>query len=678
MRRLSLLARFAAVSLTLIVLLGIALSQVLSSLIERRALESAKQAAILSVAVGIQPLLAGEDLSGRLSGAATAKLDRALIGSLRGTEVARIKVWNADRHLIYSADPHTVSPIRVLHPKTSVELGEALQGNVEAELISDSSESDNQALLDRYGSLLEVYVPIRDPGASPAGRPAGVFELYLPYAEVQAAIRADQKRAFLVVGLGLLALWLGLFRTVATASRQLRRHAQRTAYESAHDELTDLPNRALLLDCVELALRDDARAPGRGALLLLGIDRFREVNDTLGHTHGDDLIVQMGSRLDQLAADGDTVARLGGDEFAVLMPQVDGEPGARAAAEAVREALRAPFEVAGLSLAVDVSAGLALLPTRLPTSRADIQADLQGDAETVLRHADVAMSWAKRGHSGLAVYASDDDHHSMARLKLLGELRVALEQGQLVLHYQPKLDLVTGTVRGVEALVRWQHPERGLLAPDTFVPTAERSGLINPLTDYVLDVALAKAAHWLEQGMSVPMAVNISARSLLDPGFPDRVLAALSARRMPAASLILEITETSIMEDPERALAALQRLHDAGVYLSIDDFGTGYSSLAYLKRLPVDEIKVDRSFVAALTVDARDRLIVASTVSLGRALGLDVVAEGVEDEQTLAVLQELGCDLAQGFLFGRPEPDPQLGGLPGERLRVLAKARPTG
>jgi diguanylate cyclase (GGDEF)-like protein len=670
MRRLSLVTRFALVSLTLVVLLGVALSQVLSSLIEQRALESAKRAAILSVAVGIQPLLAGDDLSGSLSGDVRERLDRALSGSLRGTEVARIKVWNADSHLIYRADPHTATPDRLLDPKPSEELGEALEGNIEAELISGSDESDNQALLDRYGSLLEVYVPIRD-AAAPESAPAGVFELYLPYAEVRAAIRADQRRAFLVVGLGLLVLWLGLFRTVATASRQLRRHAERTVHEAAHDGLTGLPNRTRLLERIESALREADPAHGRGALLLLGIDRFREVNDTLGHTHGDALIVAVGRRLNYLSGDGDVVARLGGDEFAVLLRAVEDEAGARAAAEEVRDALRTPFEVAGLSLAIDVSVGLAMLPAT------STQADGHGDAETVLRHADVAMSRAKHGHAGLAVYASEHDHNSTAQLQLLGELRVALDQRQLVLHYQPKLDLVTGEVRGVEALVRWQHPERGLLPPGEFVPTAERTGLINPLTDYVLDVALAKAAQWLEQGLSIPMAVNISARSLPDPGFPDRVLAALSARRIPPASLTLEITETSIMEDPEHALAALQRLHDAGVYLSIDDFGTGYSSLAYLKRLPVDEIKIDRSFVSALTVDARDRLIVASTVSLGRALGLDVVAEGVEDEQTLAVLQELGCDLAQGFLFGRPEPDPPLGTRSSPRLTVFAEAPPS-
>jgi diguanylate cyclase (GGDEF)-like protein len=671
MRRLSLVTRFAAVSLTLVLLLGFALSQVLSSLIERRALESAKQAAMLSVAVGIQPLLGDEDLSGPLSGDVTAKLDRALSGSLRGTEVARIKVWNADSHLIYSADPHTVSPTTVVDSQPSAELGEALEGKIEVELISGSDESDNQALLDRYGSLFEIYVPIRDTADAAGTRPAAVFELYLPYAEVQAAIRADQKRAFLVVGLGLLVLWLGLFRTVATASRQLRRHAERTDYEAAHDGLTGLPNRTLLLDCIEKALRE---SDDGGALLLLGIDRFREVNDTLGHTHGDALIVAVGRRLDEFAGEGDVVARLGGDEFAVLLRAIDGESGARSAAEQVRDALRTPFEVAGLSLAIDVSLGLALLPA----SSAGSDLDAYTDAETILRQADVAMSEAKHGHAGLAVYASEHDHHSTEQLQLLGELRLAIDQRQLLLHYQPKFDLVTGEVRGVEALVRWQHPERGLVPPDSFVPTAERTGLINALTDYVLDMALGKAAYWLEHGLSVPMAVNISARSLLDAGFPDRVLAALSARRIPPASLILEITETTIMEDPAHALAALQRLHDAGVYLSIDDFGTGYSSLAYLKRLPVDEIKIDRSFISSLTVDARDRLIVASTVSLGRALGLDVVAEGVEDEQTAAALQTLGCDLAQGFHFGRPEPDPPLESRSGQRLRVFAKAPPSG
>ena len=324
MRRLSLVTRFAAVSLTLVVLLGIALSQVLSSLIERRALESAKQAAILSVAVGIQPLLQGEDLSGPLSGAATAKLDRALRGSLRGTEVARIKVWNADSHLIYSADPHTVTPTAVADPQPSEELGEALEGNIEAELINGSTESDNTALLGATTRCSRSTCPSATrPPRRAATRPASSSST-CPTRRWRPPSAPTSDGPFLVVGLGLLVLWLGLFRTVATASRQLRRHSERTDYEAAHDGLTQLPNRSLLLARIELALLTTTRQR-RGRLLLLGIVRFREVNDTLGHIHGDELIAAVGSRLDQLAAEGDTVARLGGDEFAVLMRGVAGE-----------------------------------------------------------------------------------------------------------------------------------------------------------------------------------------------------------------------------------------------------------------------------------------------------------------------------------------------------------------
>ncbi|MGZ4609051.1 MAG: putative bifunctional diguanylate cyclase/phosphodiesterase [Actinomycetes bacterium] len=645
MRRWSLLTRFAAVSLVLVVLLGAALSQVLSTLITRRGLESAKQAAVLTTAVGIQPLLASHDLRQRLPAATLRTLDGALRGSLSGTEVARLKIWSADARLLYSADPHTSMPADGVSAQASPELAHALRGEVEAELIDTSSEQDNRALLERYGSLLEVYVPIRTASA-PAGDPVGVFELYLPYAGVQVAVRRDQRRASLVVGLGLLVLWLGLFRTVATASRQLRRQAERVAYAALHDGLTDLPNRELLQQRLDDALR--TAAPGHGALVLLDLDRFQEVNDTLGHTHGDALIVQVGARLGAAVGPEDTVARLGGDEYAVLLPEVVGEPAAIGAAQALREALREPFDVAGLALAVDASAGIAVFP------------EGGANAETVLRQADVAMYVAKRGHVGHAVYEPGADHHSTTRLQLVAELRTAVEQGQLVVHYQPKLDLTTGAVRGVEALVRWQHPERGLLPPYDFVPTAERTGLIGPLTDVVLDAALGQAKTWIDGGRVVPVSVNISPRSLLDPTFPARVLAVVAAHRLPASVLVLEITETSIMEDPEHALEALQQLHDAGIYLSIDDFGTGYSSLAYLKRLPVDELKVDRSFVSSLTVDARDRLIVASTVALGRALGLDVVAEGVEDEATTLALQDLGCDLAQGYVFGRPAPAEEL------------------
>jgi EAL domain-containing protein (putative c-di-GMP-specific phosphodiesterase class I) len=306
-------------------------------------------------------------------------------------------------------------------------------------------------------------------------------------------------------------------------------------------------------------------------------------------------------------------------------------------------ALRAALEIGGVTLAVEASAGLSLYPDDAP------------DADTMLRHADVALHVAKRSHRGAALYDPVEDEHTPQRLRMLPELARGIDGGELVLHYQPQCEL-TGALRGVEALVRWQHPTRGLLPPGEFIPAAEGTGLIHPLTDVVLDTAIAQARRWHNAGAPVRIAVNISSRSLLHPGFADGVLSLLHAHRVPAELLCLEITETTIMEDPAQALTVLSRLAAKGIRLSIDDFGTGYSSLAYLKTLPMHELKIDRSFVAALTRSERDRVIVASTVALGRSLGLDVLAEGVEDEATRQSLLDLGCPLAQGFLFGRPAP----------------------
>ena len=369
----------------------------------------------------------------------------------------------------------------------------------------------------------------------------------------------------------------------------------------------------------------------------------------------------MGDRLLRHVGPGGTVARLGGDEFAVLLRDVTDAAEAEREAEALRSVLRAPVEVDGVTLVVEAGVGLSLSP------------DDATDASEMLQHADVALYVAKRTHVGVSVYDPADDEHSPERLRLLAELARAIESDELVLHYQPKCAL-DGTVRGVEALVRWRHPERGLLPPAEFIPAAERTGLIHPLTDVVLSAALARARHWYDAGTPTAVAVNVSTRTLLDSGFADRVLAHLAAHRTPPALLGLEITETTIMEDPDRALAVLTRLADAGVRLSIDDFGTGYSSLAYLKSLPVHELKIDRSFVAGMMTSERDRVIVDSTVALGRRLGLDVVAEGVEDEPTRVALDDLGCELAQGFLFSRPVPG--AGRPPAVDLAPLAQPAP--
>ena len=641
MRRLSLLQRFAAVSLALVVILGVLMAQLLAGMISKRALQSATDAAVLTTAVAIQPMLTPEDLVRGLPAAKVAALDRAMSGSQGSTEIARINIWHHDGDLLYVAYPHTRMPQSALaEGGGSHAMEHALEGEVESELVVESDEPGNEALLDHYGSLLEVYVPIRYPGMD---EPAGVFELYLPYEPVRASIRTDTLRAVLLLALGLVILWAALFRTVASASRRLREESRRNEYQALHDALTGLPNRAALQDRINLALAAP-RAPGRSvALVLLDLDRFRDVNDTLGHSHGDALIRETAARLRNHVGPNGTVARLGGDEFAVLLPDVGDGPAALVAAEALRGALRAPVEVDGVSLVVEASAGLSMHP-----------ADA-ADASAMLQHADVAMYVAKRSHRGVALYDRADDEHSPDRLRLLTDLARAIESDELLLHYQPKCGM-DGSVHGMEALVRWQHPTRGLLPPAEFIPAAERTGLIHPLTDVVLDTAVAQARLWYDEGTPTPVAVNVSTRTLLDAGFADRVLAHLSAHRTPPELLGLEITETTIMEDPERALAVLTRLAAAGVRLSIDDFGTGYSSLAYLKALPVHELKIDRSFVAGMTNSERDRVIVDSTVALGRRLGLDVVAEGVEDEPTRAALAGLGCELAQGYLFSRPVP----------------------
>jgi diguanylate cyclase (GGDEF)-like protein len=639
MRRMSLLQRFAAVSVLLVVALGGLMAAQLASMISDRALRSATDSAVLTTTIAIQPQLTAADIANGIPPAKKAALDRAVAGSRGNVEIARIKIWHSDGDLVYVADPHTqVGPPSATSALPSHELAEALEGHIEAELVTESDEPGNARLLERYGTLLEVYVPIQYAGSE---RPAGAFELYLPYEPVRASIRADTVRAVALLALGLLVLWAGLFRTVASASQRLRSESRRNEHQALHDALTGLPNRELLRDRVDHSLRT-AGPDGQVALVMFDLDRFREVNDTLGHRHGDQLIRELADRLRAEVDDAGTVARLGGDEFAVLLTGAGAEA-AVAEAERLRAALRVPLEIGGVALTVEASAGISLHPA---------DAD---DAGTMLRHADIALYVAKRTHLGVSRYDPAADGHTPERLRTLAELSQAIDGDQLVLHYQPKLD-VTGGVRGVEALVRWQHPVRGLLAPAEFIPVAERTGLIHALTDVVLDAAVAQARTWYDAGTPVPVAVNISTRTLLHDGFADRVLAALAVHRTPAELLGLEITETTIMEDPELALAVLSRLAAAGIRLSIDDFGTGYSSLAYLKNLPVHELKIDRSFVAALTSSERDRVIVDSTVALGRRLGLDVVAEGVEDEATRDALVGLGCELAQGFLFSRPVP----------------------
>src|SRR5665213_2877570 len=454
-------------------------------------------------------------------------------------------------------------------------------------------------------------------------------------------------------------LMLAFAEHAGLALNQARSHqAMADAFEDAkhralHDELTGLPNRACFYDRTDHALRLAARDGSSTAVLLFDLNRFREINDTLGHKYGDRVLREIGPRFRQGLRESDTLARLGGDEFSVLLTRVNGIGDALEVAERILGLLEEPFEIDGMTMDVEASCGIAVAP---------------GDGDNVdilLQHADVAMYVAKHLDAKVVAYNDELNIHSRARLALLGKLRTGIASDQLVLFYQPKASLGGARVEGVEALVRWQHPTLGLVPPDEFIPLAEHTGLIKPLTTWVLNTALRQLHYWREQedgpiSEEMSMAVNLSARSLLDESFPTEVVAALERWKIPAHLLELEITESMIMADPPRAHHLLTELSAVGVKLSIDDFGTGYSSLAYLKNLPVNQLKIDRSFVLNMNRDPLDAVIVRSMIELGHNLGLRIIAEGIEDGETWEQLTALGCDSGQGYLLARPMPAGQV------------------
>ena len=423
---------------------------------------------------------------------------------------------------------------------------------------------------------------------------------------------------------------------------RLREEMQNIEYQALHDGLTDLPNRTLFQDRAEQALLRANRDGSGFVVMLIDLDRFKDINDTLGHASGDLLLREIAGRLRRALRESDTVARLGGDEFGVVAPGLSEPAATRALADKLRDELAEPVVVGGLAIEVEASVGIAIYP------------DHGEDVETLIRHADVSMYVSKNTHTPI-VYAPTYDHHSLARLALVGELRQALERQELIVHYQPQTDVSTGEVHKVEALVRWQHPEHGLLGPDQFIPLAEQTGLIRALTGYVLDAALGQCHAWLAEGRELSVAVNITGRELVDLRFPDEVRRLLTKWRIKPARLELEITESTIMTDPPRARAVLARLSKLGVRLAIDDFGSGHSSLGYLRQLPLTVLKIDRSFIQQMALNTDDAAIVRTAIDLGHNLGLEVVAEGVETEEAKRCLEELGCDTLQGFHLGRPQ-----------------------
>lgn len=441
-------------------------------------------------------------------------------------------------------------------------------------------------------------------------------------------------------------------RTLSTADRVQRAEERASEAEARrsrqllYDTLTGLPNRALFFDRLDQSIAMARRQRQPLSVMVMDLNRFKEVNATLGHPVGDRLLQAVAGQITSVARESDTIARLGGDEFALLLTTGGTYAGTISAAEKILESIQAPIMIQNQKLAVGTSIGISFFPEH------------GDDSATLMRHADIAMYAAKRNSTGFSVYAGevtdriDADH--VFQLSLSGDLRHAVHEDQLELMFQPKIGFDPVRIRGVEALVRWNHPQHGMITPDNFIPLAEQTGVIEPLTIWVLNAALREYNNWREAGLDIPVAVNLSPVTLHDRNFSRDVEKILEKWNVPPAALAFEITESAIMSDVARATETVNRLHSMGVGISIDDFGTGYTSLSYIRKLPVREIKVDKSFVMSMRETNDDAVIVRSIVELGHNLGLSVVAEGVEDTETWDLLAGLKCNVAQGFLMSRP------------------------
>ena len=587
----------------------------------------AEQAATREARVIADSLLADrlseEDFRDGMQPERLTALDRLFQQRVLVDGVVRVDLVDPRGHITYSSD-HRLIATRT----TDLELVRKSLGGTVVSSVSSTDGGEN---------LLRAVAPVR----VDSGRDAGTFVLSRDYAPVARAARNSVLPIVVVFELVLLALYVLLLPILRRVTTRLRHQMEELEHSALHDALTGLPNRTLFRRQVEQELSASRREARGVAVMLIDLDRFKEINDTLGHASGDLLLEELGERLQGLLGADATVARLGGDEFGVVSPEAIDAVSALAVAERLRERIAEPFVLAGVSLEVQASVGIALSPEH------------GSDVDTLMRHADVAMYAGKKVHQP-RIYSTADDQYSSGRLALAGQLRGAIERDELYLDFQPQLDLVTGEVRTVEALVRWMHPERGRLGPDEFVPLAEHAGLIRPLTRWVLRKSVEHCRAWHDAGLRLTVAVNVSGRDLVDLGLADEVGAMLVGHGLDPSGLEVEVTESTLMTDPLRATTVLEQLSGLGIRIAIDDFGSGYSSLSHLRRLPVDVLKIDRQFVVNMSTDESDETIVRSTIDLAHNLGLAVVAEGVESQQNIDRLVELGCDSIQGYFVSEP------------------------
>ena len=574
----------ALMSLVPIVALGLILARVLQQQMITRTLADAGESAQLIARLGIQPRLTPSDLRNGLSARGIQELDEQLRARSVQHDLARIKIWNSQRKIVYSDDHSLIGQ----SPNTSGDddLHDALEGQADpAEVVTPERGTETASEVG-LGRLVEVYVPLRFVASGP---PAGAFEIYLSYRPIAAALTSDERMIALLIAIGLALLWAILYRIVARASRRLRQQADENDRLARYDQLTGLPNRTLFIEGIEDAVRRSKRRADAVGVLLIDLDGFTEINNTLGTANGDLVLCEVARRLRGSVRDEALVARLAGDGYAVLVHGTKGVPDALSAAAAIQASFESSIVLDDVEVRVEASIGIAVMGEH---------ADLPN---VLLQRADAALAHARSHHSGIEVYSPECDHFDATRLKLLTEVRGALERGEFVLQYQPQIELQSGRITGVEALVRWHHPEHGVLAPPEFIPLIEQTALIRPLTLALIDQALGQLVTWRGLGIDIQMSVNLSARNLLDTELPQRVAEILDRHRMPPDRLIVEVTESAAMADPRRAVAVLAALRATGIGVSVDDFGTGNASIEYLAKLPATEIKIDRSFITDIT-----------------------------------------------------------------------------
>jgi diguanylate cyclase (GGDEF)-like protein len=629
---LRLFAFYVVVTLVPIAVLGVVITRSIRADLERQGIEqgSATADAIAHSAVG--PVLSGRSLADGVSPRERRALVRVTQPLLQSGDVLRIRL--RDRAGYIAFDP--------LHTRQGVfgdpddEVVDAIEGEQVAMLTRlNADEIDRE--LPSGPRAIEVYTPVF---AGNAGAAVGAVEVYVPYRPIAQGIDASYGRLRWTVGIGLLGLWLTLALITWSVTRGLRRSYAENRRLARRDPLTRLPNRLAMVEDVQSRL--DVAGRAGVTIAMIDIDGFTQINEVLGHANGDRFLQHVAAIVVDAVDGTGSTARIGADQFAIARPG-DAEPTTDVVLERVRRALLDELELDGVTLTAEITVGR-------------VDGASGADGAELLRRAGVALRAAKQANAPWLTYAPAQEGFDADRLTLVAELRHAIDDGQLVLHYQPKIDTADGTVTSVEALVRWQHPVRGLLPPGAFVPAAESTELIIGLTDWVVDRACAQAAAWKADGISLPIAVNVSARCLRDHEFADRMLAALQRHDVTSDLLSIEITETAVISDPERAAATLRRLAERGMGVAIDDFGVGYTSLAQLDHLPISELKIDREFVASMARGADGDAVVRAVVSLGHGLGMTVVAEGVEDDATLTLLAEIGCDVAQGYAIARPAP----------------------